>query len=369
MTKKTNVINHCILFFGTLLSIILCYYFAPSHIFKSLKMLYSVLVFVLLNTVVHELCHLFVGLSQGFQPISVRFLCFSFQKCKNKVKFSFSGLGEQLGEIVLVPKRAEDLENRYVKVALAGTIGNGVVLLLSVACVVLWGVFSRLFVDFDTLFFNLTAFSLPVSLYFVLENALPTDSDYLPSDAAVVYGIKHHTDDITVRMSLLKAQAYLYEGKTFSEIPKELLFDVPQLCEEDPTYRILLFHRYHYYLDKGETEKALETFERLKGLSEYFFKKEIVDVDLEELFLSCTLLFDADKADDLFESYEKTINNDFSARSMRIRLAYVLYVIGDKDAANPFYEEGIALSDNEPLLGLSAYEKRLLKRVKRDRTL
>ena len=189
-------------------------------------------------------------------------------------------------------------------------------------------------------------------------------SDGVNNDGAVIYKIKKMDDSSKVAMNLLKIQAEMYQGKTPAEIDESLYFDLPQLREDDLNYFFLLNARYNYYLDKEDFEKVKEATDRLMALEEYVSKDMMDVVKADALYNACTFDFDETRADDLTYELEKYLNFYNNATNIRIKLAYILFVKGEREVFEPFYKQAVKETNRCQIKGVALFEKKLLDKIK-----
>ena len=302
MSNRTNIINNFILLIGGLIGILIVGIVSSKIIIGfDFIILYSAILFVVINTIAHELAHIISGKINGFKTISFKLLCFKFHKVEGKFKVSLIPVGEQIGEAELIPTEYDNIENRYKKVARAGIIANAIVLLLSIPFFFFW---EKWFWSGKAVLFYLTAFSMPISLYFLLANALPMSNNLVRNDAAILWGISHNDPATKVMFSLLKVHALLYKGLTPAEVPEEYYFDVPQLPEDEPNFIMLLNNRYYYYLDKGDYENAKAMINRLESVQDYIEKYMEGPISADMLYSYCTFMKNETTADNLMEDYD-----------------------------------------------------------------
>jgi hypothetical protein len=70
-------------------------------------------------------------------------------------------------------------------------------------------------------------------------------------------------------VNILRVQGQVNGGKNLADIDESLLFDLPQLPEDDINFIILTQLRYEYYLAKGNDSEAYKYFTRYKDLIKY----------------------------------------------------------------------------------------------------
>lgn len=365
MNNKTNVLSDVLLMVITCIAVAATYLFAvkveniPGF---SWATLISMPIAVVLNTVFHEAAHMIVGAANGFRTISVRFLWFRFYKEGGRTKFALTGAFDQIGEAEIIPVKKENIEKRYKKVALSGIIANAILACVYLGLAFLWG---KTWFEGGWLF-ALTAFGFPISVYYVLSNALPMSLDLVRNDGAILKGIKMSDDVTKVMFSLMNVHAELYLGKSPAEIDKKYYFDVPQLPEDEPFFTVLLNNRYYYYLDAGDTENAIKTAERIESLTGYMSKSYLKETRIDELYNCCVLTKDFKKADDITEDYEKYLNKVSSVKNLRAKAAYAAYVLKDKTLAEHIYYGAEDALTAYPVEGLKKLEEKLLKGIKEE---
>ena len=145
-----------------------------------------------------------------------------------------------------------------------------------------------------------------------------------------------------------------------------MYFDLPQLPEDDLNFALLLNARYLYYLDKEEFENAKKTTERLLSIVDYLPKEYSFAIKVDALYNACTFDFDEDFADELVYELEKYLNNVNSVNSVRAKLAYLLYVKGEKENIDIFYKKGVKEADRGQIRGLTLFERKLFDKMRKD---
>ena len=72
----------------------------------------------------------------------------------------------------------------------------------------------------------------------------------------------------------------------------------------------------------------------------------------------------ADKADDVTYEIEKFLNYNNNSLTIRSKLAYILFVRGEKECFEQFYKKGYREANRCQIKGLAIFEKKLLDRIK-----
>ena len=66
------------------------------------------------------------------------------------------------------------------------------------------------------------------------------------------------------------------------------------------------------------------------------------------------------------KDYEKYLNSVNTVSVVRSKLAYLLYIKGEKDKFNIFYKKGIREANKGQIKGLNAFEIKLFEKMKED---
>lgn len=113
------------------------------------------------------------------------------------------------------------------------------------------------------------AVTMPASFYLFAFNALPLYVADEKCDGLVISELIKGDDGATVMLAVLKAQAQLSMGKTYLQLDEKLLFDLPQIREDDISFIALTELRYEYCKAKGDVESADKYEKRLRELEQY----------------------------------------------------------------------------------------------------
>ena len=256
----------------------------------------------------------------------------------------------------MLPTKLDNLEKRFARMTLGGT------LLSSIA--IIGGVLALVFVRDSYVLFCLTAMFLPIGTYCVLGNILPTSDAGIRNDGAVLLGLKRNDDISKVTIGIVKIHSEILAGKTPAQVDENLYFNLPQLPEDDYNFALLLNARYYYYLDKGDFENAKKTIDRLMSLEEYLPKDFINVIKTEALYAACTFDFNETLADDYMYELEKYFNSHNGCAEIRAKMAYILFIKGEKDGLDIFYKKGKREAKKCQLSGYGTFERRLLDEVK-----
>ena len=309
-----------------------------------------------LNTLVHEFGHIIIGKMNGFSLISFTVWFFNWKKVNKKLKFSFVMMGDEAGYTEMLSTSVDNLSKRFRRLSLGGIFASFIMLIIGVVIVCLISFLPyEVFCIFSTL--------LPISAYYFLGSLLPSSADGVLNDGGVALGIKKNLPSAQVIVSTLAIQCQLFSGKTPSEIEEKYYFQVPQLPEDDINFIVLLHYRYMYFLDKEDFEKASSINKRISSLMEYIPKSMQHVFKAEELYEACTFNFNEDKADELMYECDKYLNKSNTATNIRIKMAYLKYLLKEEEMLEEFYNKGIREIKKTPIKGYGAFEKKLLDKL------
>ncbi len=254
-TKRTiyYVVEFALFLAATAGVVLLCIFFAQSDLDYVLLPFVFLAESLRLPVLVHELGHLLCGLAVGLRPVSfsIGFLTVG----KGSVRFSLS---EGAGSTVMLPRGGGRVRSRIAFCTAGGALLNfvlGGALLAS---------FFALPLHSALLFFAEFALFL---LYEGVCALLPAELPAGKTDGAFLLGLLKKTPDAEVTLRVMTAQGALYK-KTYSELPHELLFDVPVVREDSAAFLALLQLRYRA-LVSAEDPAAVSEILRLQSLFEY----------------------------------------------------------------------------------------------------
>ena len=364
MSKKVNIINNLIMFAITIGLFFMC----PSinHKIYDGDRFVLVLFYVLgailagfVNAVFHELGHLIAGKKNGFEFNSMTIWFFKWTKVKGKNRFDFCLIGEEAGYTEMVPTSKENVGKRYAKMTEGGIIVSLILTIISIVPIALMN-----FLPIEA--YAILSMFLPMATYYYLGNALPMSSEGVKNDGATARMLRKNTDEAKVMTNILSIQSELYNGKTPCEIDESLYFDLPQLPEDNLQFLSLLDARYAYYLDKEDYENAIKVSDRIEELLEYAPKYYRQPMLVNLLYNACVLTKDFDKADELMYEVDKYINSVNSAENVRVKLAYLVYVLEEKEDLDMFFDKAKREQSKMALKGLSKYEEKLVDKIKKD---
>lgn len=362
MSRKWNIINNVVSLVATMCLVVLAATVRKDSYSGDMAgyialYLAGAVVWGFVNTVVHEAGHIISGKANGFAFYSVTVWFFHLKKENGKLSFGFNMIGGEAGYTEMIPTKKENVGKSYKKMTLGGINASLIASVLSI--------FPIIFCKYISV--NLYAFlamSFPVSVYFFLNSVLPMESEGVKNDGAVALSFHRKEDTALVQESVLKAQAELYVGVLPKDLDKELLFDLPQLPEDDLNFIALLDLRYAYYLDGGNFEEAVKVNERLCDIAQYIPKPYKFPILAESLYVSCAIKKDEEKAEETLYELDKYINNANTAQNIRVKLAYLMEIRGETTELEMFFDKFERECAKLPLKGNAEYERRLVAPLK-----
>lgn len=363
MSRKANILSYIFTMLFTLGALFVAVYvcdarYGGNMLSAMIKFCVGAIIAGLVHTFAHELGHLIAGKKNGFKFSSMTVWFFRWKRVRNKIRFDFVMMGEEAGYTEMIPVSVEDVSNRLKKMTMGGVWASLIFTLIG---------FPALFItSLPVWIYSILVMFLPIGAYFFFGSVLPSSTNGVRNDGAVVYGIKKDDDVSKVTTNLLKIQAELYNDKTPSEIDEDLYFNLPQLPEDNPCFAMLLSAKYAYYLDKEDYQNAKKTTERLLSIIDFMPKYFEPIIKTDALYNACTFDFNEEKADDLMYELEKYLNNVNTATNVRAKMAYLLYVKREKEPLDIFYKKGVKEANRCLIKGLGRYEKKLYDKMKCD---
>ncbi len=366
MSRKVNIINNILSMLFTMGALVATVLICNSNYAGSLV---EIIGFIVLGAIIsgfivavsHELGHYLAGKKRGFKLYCIVIWFFKWTIIGKKKRFSFTLPLDESGYTEMIPMHGDDMANRYKKMTKGGIYGPLILMLVGIIPLIL-----VYFVSIPLVIFCIWSMLLPMGAYYLFGNILPMSTAGVLNDGAVILGLKNNDDVSKVTVALLKIQSELYNGKTPGEIDQTLLFDLPQLAEDQPVFAMLLDARYNYYLDKEDYENAKKTSDRLMEILEYMPKNIRISAQINALYNACTFDFNEDIADDLMYELEGFLNKVNVASTVRVKLAYLLYVEKQTENAQTFYKKGLKESKRCPMIGLGTFETKLFEKMKND---
>lgn len=299
----------------------------------------------------HEGGHVLFAAANGMRCVYFKCFCVKSYYKDGKRKCGFASPFSP-DQTQVLPKHGGAMQKRARAYAVGGLVMGGLWLLILLAAAItvtllggapyaLWG-------------------NLPYAAYLFFLNLLPAEYASGKTDALVARGIKKGEPAEQNLVAAMEIQGELYVGKTFAEIDEKFYFDVPQLCEDEPLFAVMLDLRYRYYLDKGDFAKAAACINRLAQAQAY-----LPDVEIEKIAAELTYLYAVNDDLESAEESGKLCRNFLKSETptaKRILAAYSLSV-GQPEHALALKAQAEAVADGELLLGVYRFETKLLARL------
>ncbi len=309
------------------------------------------LVACILAPTLHECGHILFARSQRMNIKMTKFSFFRFLEREGKLRFSLAS-PFRADQTQAIPIRSGNMKKRAELYTIGGLIFGGIyafVLLLfalllqgkNIACF-FWGGF-------------------PYAAYLFLLNVVPFAYAGGKTDMLIFCGIKRELPAEKAMLCAMEIYGELYEGKSFSEIERGLYYDFPQLAEDEPMYAVTLDLRYRYHIEKGETERAADSLNRLASASSYLSEEEFSQTAAELVYMH-SLVGDKARAEESGKLAERYLREETPSAS-RILAAYAV-LCGDGEKAKILKERAERLLLKEPCEGLRRFEKILLERIR-----
>lgn len=331
---------------------LLVFYFAwekgTTQIAECLAGLIASLIFA---PIIHELGHVCMGFIAKMDYVYVKCFCFKFYVKNGKKRFAFAS-PFTADQTQMLPKTGGNMQKRATLYTLGGLVFSGIFLTLLLA-----GAITTACVGVpDYTLFGL----LPYTAYLFLLNLPAIEYASGKTDTAVYRGIRKGEDVEKCMLSAMEIQGQLFEGKSFLEIDEGYYFGLPQLCEDEPLYAVLLDLRYRYYLEKGEMEKAADCLNRL-ALNEAYLPLEEVEKVAAELVYMHALTGNIEDAEKNYEACKSFLKEE-NATAKRILCAYAS-ACQNTEAAEILLQQASLLLEKENIAGVKKFEDILLSRL------
>lgn len=304
-----------------------------------------------LAPVLHETGHIAFANIGNMELVYAKFFCFEIYEKEGKKRLGFASPFAP-DQTQVLPKSGGNMQRRATLYTLGGLFVEGsfliVVLVGAILCTAL----------------NVTRFSLwgmiPYSAYLFLLNVLPVEYASGKTDGLVWLGIRKGYDEEKTMLAAMEIQGRLFEGKSFSEIDRKLYFDLPQLCEDEPLFAVILDLRYRYFLECGDFAHAADCLNRIANAQAY-----LPDAEMEKLAAELTYMHairgdleNAEESGKLCRAYLRSEN----VSAKRILLAYSK-AAGKTDALHALKEQADKCMEYEKIAGVRKFEEILLSRI------
>lgn len=331
---------------------LLTFYFAWSKGMQASALaICGLLLGFILAPIMHELGHVIFAKAAGMDCVYVKCFCFQVRLKEGRKRFSLSSpFAADRTEVI--PKFGGNMKRR----AAAYTLGG--LLMSALTLTAILGVAIPLTVNGKTSY--LLWGLMPYTAYLFLLNVAPLEYGNGKTDMLVYYGICQGAPTEKVFLSAMEIQGRLYAGESFSEIEESYYYEIPQLCEDEPLYAVMLDLRYRYHLEKEEYARAAECLNRLATLQPYLNELEMKKIAAELAYMHLI-----NKDWERFEETQKLCREvllEDTATAKRILAAYS-YAIDKKEAVPVFKEQAEKCLEKERVKGMVKFERILLSRI------
>lgn len=331
---------------------VLCFVFAwKAGTWETAECLLGLVLGFALAPVLHETGHIVFAEAANMQLVYAKFFCLRIYEKEGKKRLGFASPFSP-DETQVVPKSGGDMQRRATLYTLGGLIVGGAFLLIILAAAILCTAL------------NATRFTLwgmiPYSAYLCLLNLPPVEYASGKTDTLVWRGIRKGYDGEKTMLAAMEIQGQLFAGKSFSEIDKKWYFDLPQLCEDEPLFAVMLDLKYRYFLEKEELVQAADCLNRLAGSQAY-----LPDAEVEKLAAELTYMHalrgDLESAEESGKLCKEYLQSE-TASAKRILLAYAK-AAGKTEALAPLKEQAEKCLESEKIAGVRKFEEILLSRI------
>lgn len=317
----------------------------------SIKCIVGLVCGLVLSPILHELGHVSFALIANMDYVYVKFFCFKIYMKNGKKRFGFiSPFAHDQTQVL--PQKGGNMQKRAILYTLGGLIYGGTFMLIiltgALVCTVvgkpsylLWGM-------------------LPYAAYLFFLNLPPVEYPSGKTDTLVWRGIKRGEPAEKVMISAMEIQGQLFEGKSFSKIDEKWYFDLPQLCEDEPLFAVMLDLRYRYYLEKEEIAEAAKCLNRLAEIQGYLSDEEFEKLGAELTYMH-SIRGDIEGAEESGKLCKNYLRSD-EATAKRALLAYSK-ACGKTEAIEPLLAQAKECLKKEKIAGVRKFEEILLSRI------
>ena len=318
---------------------------------ETIKCIVGLIYGFVLSLILHELGHVSFAQIANMDYVYVKFFCFKIYIKNGKKRLGFASPFAP-DETQVLPKAGGNMQKRAILYTLGGLIYGGAFLLIILAGAILCTAVGK------------TSYLLwgmvPYAAYLFLLNLPPVEYASGKTDTLVYLGLKKGYAAEKTMLSAMEIQGQLYAGKSFAEIDEKFYFDVPQLCEDEPLFAVMLDLKYRYFLEKEEYDKAADCLNRLAQAQEY-----LPDFEVEKLAAELTYLHslrgDLERAEESGKLCREYLQSNETA-AKRVLAAYSK-AFGKTDAIELLKAQAQACLEQERIKGVRKFEEILLARI------
>lgn len=310
-----------------------------------------------LHMLFHETGHLVFGKLNGFKFYRLTVWFFSIEKRADKrgVKLGFAS-SKYGGVSQMMPVSEKNLYKKFGIYVLGGLIGS---FIISAAFLL-----ALLLVSFQSLpavyIYAALLTGFPLSVYFLTLNSMPVSVGGLSNDGGLIKGLLKKDSETKIYINVLTIQSKSYAGLSPSEIEEKLYFDIPVVADNCVSKILLLNLQYNYYLDKLDFENANNIMSQLTRLRRYTPDIYLEQILADKFFNTVFYLKDPAAGEIIYSKIKEAIDSDENISALRIRMAYELFILKDKELSKKTGEAALKIKDSYPLRGLAKMEEKII---------
>lgn len=156
----------------------------------------------------------------------------------------------------IIPRTDKNLKPRLIITASGGLIVNLIF--------IIFGVIAMIVPQIPVWLSGMAVYHLALFLI----NVLPDEYSGGKTDGLIIAELIKGEDGAKVMLAVLTVQAQVLNGKPIEDVDEKLLFDLPQIREDEPAFISLTELRAEYFAAKGDQENAQKYKSRFEQLKE-----------------------------------------------------------------------------------------------------
>lgn len=192
-------------------------------------------------SLLHELGHVLFG---------------AFSKIHAKINWSSLLVFFKPSSCEIIPKVDKGVKKRLIITTIGGLVVNLIFIIFGVLALIINAIPAYL------------AIIIPASFYLFVINLLPLETSNGKTDGLIIAELIKGDDSAKVMLAVLTVQAQILNGKPIAEVDEKLLFNLPQIQEDEPAFISLTELRAEYFAAKGDQENAQKYKSRFEQLKE-----------------------------------------------------------------------------------------------------
>ncbi len=320
-------------------------------VITSIKCMIGLICGFIFSPTLHELGHVSFALIAKMDYVYVKFFCFKIYVKSGKKRL---GLISPFApdQTQVLPKSGGNMQKRAILYTLGGLIYGGAFLFIILAGAIVCSAFGLT----NYLLWGI----IPYAAYLFFLNLPPIEYPSGKTDTLVWLGLKKGAPAEKTMISAMEIQGQLFEGKSFAEIEEKWYFDLPQLCEDEPLFAVMLDLRYRYYLEKEDLDNAANCLNRLTDIQGYLSDEELKKLGAELTYMH-TIRGDLEGAENSAKLCKEYLRSE-EITAKRVLLAYSK-ASGKTEAIEPLLTQASACLSKEKIAGLRKFEEILLSRI------